>query len=247
MKNRFIITFLVTFLVLAFLASCVSKKKYNDAAKQIENKINEKSVLEEVLNKLAVENDSLGRLVILLDSMYRSELLKMQNNVAVNGKKEERSVKFKVKQKMISGKDEYNKKAIFIYNFISYISWPNDPKAESFSIGIVGESPLKAPLQGYVYGKSVNKLPISVETYQPNKNYHILFFSEMGQSSFNKIKKALVNKPVLYITENTLLENIGSHITLFVDGNKVKYSVNKAAMERTKFKVSDAFYTLSSD
>jgi hypothetical protein len=233
----------ISFLSLVFFA-CVSKKKYNEAKQQAEDKVSEKAVLEEVLNKLAVENDSLNRMVLELDSLYRYE--KDRNNLASNNpRKEERGLKLKLNKKNISGKDEYNKKAVFIYNFLSYVHWPPDPKAETFNIGIVGDSPIKAPLTGYVYSKSVNKLPIVVESYQPNKVYQILFFSHMGSANFNKIRKQMGNNPVLYITENTLLENIGSHVSLYVDGNKVKYSVNKGAIEKSRLKVSEDFYTLS--
>jgi hypothetical protein len=233
----------ISLLSVVFFA-CVSKKKYNEARKQTDEKAEEKAVLEEVLNKLAVENDSLRTWLWELDSLYRSE--KERNSLASNNpKKEERGLKSKLNKKNISGKDEYNKKAVFIYNFLSYVHWPPDPKTETFNIGIVGDSPIKAPLTGYVYSKSVNKLPIVVETYQPNKVYQILFFSHMGSANFNKIRKQMGNNAVLYITENTLLENIGSHVSLYVDGNKVKYSVNKGALEKSKLKVSEDFYTLS--
>jgi hypothetical protein len=234
---------LICCVLTAGLFSCVPKKKLSEAQKLADEKSAEKAVLEEVLNKLAVENDSLNKLVIELDSLYRTE--RDRNTSVVSSKKEERGMKLKTSKRNISGKDEYNKKAIFIYNFISYIHWPMDAKAESFNIGIVGDSPIKGPLAGYVYSKSVNKLPIVVETYLPGKNYQILFFSQMGSANFNRIRKQLGNAAVLYITENTLLENIGSHVSLYVDGNKVKYSVNKGALEKSKLKVSDSFYTLS--
>jgi hypothetical protein len=227
------------------LSSCVTRKKYNDMA---EEKTSEKAVLEEVLNKLAVENDSLTRLIYELDSLYRYE--KGKSNIAyntsnTNGKNTERGLKVKPKRGNISGKEEYEKKAIFVYNFLSYIFWPSDPKIESFNIGIVGESPIRQALAANVYGKSVNKLPIVVENYVAGKNYKILFFTEAGQSQFNKIKKQVGSDVVLFVTENSLLENIGSHISLYVDGNKVKFTANRKSLEKSKLKVSNTFYSLS--
>lgn len=221
------------------LSSCVSKKKYMQMQ---DEKAAEKNVLEDVLNKLAVENDSLTKLIYSLDSLYRSE--RDKNNLASN-KGTDRSFKVKPRRSLISGKEEYDKKAIFLYNFLSYIFWPPDPKAVNFNIGIVGESPIKQALVAQVYGKSVNKQPISVETYNPNNTYKILFFTEAGQSQFNRIKKLCTDKTVLFITENTLLENIGSHISLYVDGTKIRFTANKSAIEKTKLKVSSTFYGLS--
>jgi hypothetical protein len=235
MKNSFIIFFGAVL----FLGSCVSKKKYTEMQNE---KTAEKNVLEEVLNKLAVENDSLTKLIYSLDSLYRSE--RDKNNLASN-KGLDRSFKVKPRRSLISGKEEYDKKAIFLYNFLSYIFWPPGPKVESFSIGIVGESPIKQALTAQVYGKTVNKLPIMVENYVPGSTYNILFFTEAGQSQFNRIKKLCGDKAVLFITENTLLENIGSHISLYVDGTKIRFTANKTAINKTKLKVSNSFYSLA--
>ena len=232
---------LLIFCALMILSSCVSKKKYLDMQNE---KAAEKNVLEEVLNKLAVENDSLTKLIYSLDSLYRIE--RDKNSIASNNKGGERSFKVKPKRNnLLSGKEEYDKKAIFLYNFLSYIFWPPDPKAETFNIGIVGESPIKQALIAQVYGKSVNKQSITVETFTPGNIYKILFFTEAGQSQFNRIKKLCVDKNVLFISENTLLENIGSHISLYVDGTKIRFTVNKPALEKTKLKVSNSFYNLS--
>lgn len=233
-------------LALILLNSCVSKKKYNEVSKTVEEKTSEKAVLEEVLNKLAVENDSLKRLIYELDSMYRVEKEKSSIAYNTNGKNSsDRSLKVKPKRSNMSGKEEYEKKAIFIYNFLSYIFWPSDPKSETFNIGIVGESPIKQALTANVYGKSVNKLPIVVENYTAGKDYKILFFTEAGQGQFNKIKKQVANSVVLFVTENSLLESIGSHISLYVDGNKVRFTANRKALEKSKLKVSNTFYSLS--
>jgi hypothetical protein len=212
-----------------------------------QEKNSEKEVLENVLNKLAMENDSLTRLIYELDSLYRTEKEKSSVAYNTNGKTTggDRSLKVKPKRGNISGKEEYEKKAIFVYNFLSYIFWPADSKTETFNIGIVGESPIKQALSANVYGKTVNKLPIVVENYTPGNSYKILFFTEAGQAQFNKIKKQVANSVVLFVTENSLLENIGSHISLYVDGNKVRFTANRKALEKSKLKVSNTFYSLS--
>ncbi len=223
-----------------FFASCVTKKKYNEAKEQAST---EKAVIENILNRLAVENDSLTNLVELLDSLYNVE--KRKGLSLANNKNVDRSLKFKVKPKLISEKEEYDTKAVFIYNFISYIFWPPENLTESFNIGIVGDSPIKTYLLSRSGERNVNNYPIVIETYNPKKSYHILFFSKSGEGNFMKIKKTVNPKTVLLITENVLFENIGSHITLLVDGKKIKFSANKPEIEKTKLKVNSSFYRLS--
>ncbi len=230
-------------LIVTVFTSCVSTKKYNTMKELAQNKSQEKDDLEAVLNKLVMENDSLKRWLAESDSLYRLE--KEKNAMLAGSKSDSRGLKIKSKPKLISSKEEYEKKALFIYSFISYIAWPTDKIKESFNIGLVGESPIKSALINYVAGKQVNKMPIKVEDYKPDGNYQILFFSENGISNFSKIKKQLSKQTVLLVTENSLLENIGSHVSLFLDGTKVKYSANKNALNKSKLKVSTSFYSLS--
>lgn len=236
--------FRFAYILISFLAftSCVSKKKYKTMSDLAQTKSTEKDALEDVLNKLVVENDSLKKWLIEIDSLYRIEREKNNSLVAKN---EGRGLKLKVKPKLVSTKEEYDKKALFIYSFTSYVMWPIEQLSESFNIGLVGESPIKASLTNYVAGKQVNKLPIKVENYQPGNRYQILFFSESGIASFNKIKKQVAKQTVLLVTENNILENIGSHVSLFLDGTKVKFSANKSTLGKSKLKVSNSFYTLS--
>lgn len=206
-----------------------------------DTKASEKASLEDILNKLLVENDSLKQEIVKLEDLNRTWREK-SGGLATSG--ESRGLNLKGKPSLLSGKEEYNKKALFLYSFISYIVWPDD-NSVSFNIGIVGESPIKEPLIGYVYSKNVNKLPIAVETYQPGKKYKILFFSEAGQAQFTKVKKQMTGQTVLLITENFNLEKLGSHISLYVDAAKIKFTANKGAIEKTKLKVNNSFYNLS--
>lgn len=235
------IILLISIAALMGFTSCVSKKKYHEAISASEARNEEKIALEEVLNKLVTENDSLKKRVIELEELNRIE---REKSLVMNGKKEDRGLNLKTKTPLISGKEEYDKKAIFLCSFLSYISWPDD-KSESFNIGIVGESPIKNPLAGCAYGKTVNKLPVVVEAYVPGKKYKIVFFSEAGQTQFTKVKKQLSEQAVLYITENSLLEKIGSHISVFLDGAKVKFTANKTALSKSGLKVSNSLYSLA--
>ena len=230
-----------------FFTSCVSKKKLNEANQKAETKASEKAVLEEVLNKLAVENDSLTQLVLYMDSLYRSEREKTSNSFALT-RGGEKINKLKKQKSQITEKEEYKNKAIFVISFLADIYWP-ETTTETFNIGIVGNSPIFEQLTMFSEGKTVHKHSIKIESYAMDKSYHVLFFSEGGLASFNKIKKqaALLNSPVLMITENVLIENIGSHITLFVDGTKVKYHANKKLLDQTKLKVSPSFYNFASN
>ncbi len=213
------------------LFSCVSKKKYASSIEQNRVLTEEKTSLEDLLNKIAMENDSLKQENDLLDSLIRVE----RDKNAFVSKKD--YVKPKAKKSSLSKNDEADKKALFIYNFTSYVSWPKF-NADKFLIGIVGNTGVKGMLENYTKGKSFAKAPIEVQSYKAGVNYQMIFVSAAGANDFAKIKKENAGKTVLLITENTLYNKIGGHIGFFVDGDKVNFLVNKEGIEKAGMNVS---------
>ena len=144
-------------LVVLLATGCVSTQKYSTLKKQHEQTLNEKTGVEEVLNKLAVENDSLKKQNNFLDSMYRAEHEKI---IALNSKNYSPAPPIKGKVSAMPKNIEYDKKALYIYNMPNYIFWPRTVKADKFLIGIVGESAMNAALAANVYGKKIHELQI---------------------------------------------------------------------------------------
>ena len=50
--------------------------------------------------------------------------------------------------------NEYQVKAMFIFNFTKYVEWPEEKEANVFTIGILGESEITEPLIGLQCRKS---------------------------------------------------------------------------------------------
>lgn len=238
MKNNLLY---ISFFLL--LASCVPKGKYNKLKQTHEQSLNEKVDLETVLNKMSVENDSLKKRVATLDSILLAARLK--NGTTVSSPSLTADVSAKTKT-TISKAVEYDTKALYIYNIPNYVFWPTTIKTNKFLIGIVGDSKLNAALASYMYGKNIHRLPVIVEPYTPanGKFYHMLFISDGKEKEFAKVKKELQNQPVLFIIENQGLERIGAHISVYAEGDKVKFKVNKKAIEKSGLNVSESLIKL---
>jgi hypothetical protein len=224
-------------MILLFV-SCVSKKKYNVAQQRQEQLMTEKMDLEALLGKLSVENDSLKKRVTWLDSVFIAER-KKANSIPTETPKANKPGGNRVV--------ESDKKALYIYNIPNYVFWPQSVKTDKFLIGIIGDSKLNAALANYMYGKSIHQLPAIVEPYVPaaGKFYHMVFIAESKQKDFHRIKKELKNQPVLLIVENRYLENEGAHVSIYAEGDKVKFSVNKKHIEKVGLNVSESLIKLS--
>lgn len=238
--------YLSILLVFSFLTGCVSKKKYTALKNRYDQNLNDKSGLEDVLNKVAVENDSLRKQNDLLDSLFRSE---REKNLAAGSMKSAAATYSKTKAPAVSKTVEYEKKAIYFYNLPNYIYWPKTVKADKFLIGIYGESNMNAALAANVYGKKIKDLPGIVEPYSPapGKFYHMVFVAESKQQEFNRIRKELGGQPVLLVSENPYFDKAGAHVCFYLEGDKVKFKVNKKAIEKSGLNVSEQLIKLSGD
>lgn len=233
--------YILFILVFAMLfCSCVSKKKFDSVKYNYTKVSEEKYSLEEMLGKLAMENDSLKKENILIDSLYRNE---REKNLLATNKKENKDYKGK-KKNTLTKAQEYDKKALFMYNFTSYISW-TAKKTPKFTIGIVGDSPITFYLTAYTKGKTQGGVPIVVEPYKAGFSYQIVFISALGMKDFSKVKKDLEGKQTLLVSDNVILDKIGSHISFDVEGDKVNFNVNKPLIEGAGMKVSSKLVTFS--
>jgi hypothetical protein len=223
------------------LASCVSKSKYNKLKQTHEQSLNDKVDLETVLSKVSVENDSLKRRIAMLDSLL--PLVRSKSVAANPASGGEVASKPKT---TLSKTVEYDTKALYVYNIPNYIFWPTSIKATRFLIGVIGDSKLNGALAGYMYGKNIHRMPVVVEPYvpAPGKFYHMLFIAESKEKDFTKIKKDLQNQPVLLLVENQNLEKLGAHISIYAEGDKIKFRVNKKQIEKSGLNVSESLIKL---
>jgi YfiR/HmsC-like len=79
---------------------------------------------------------------------------------------------------------EFQVKAAYLFNFLKFMEWPDDPGADpraKWIIGFVGDTPVSDELERLVEGKSVLGRDLQVRKFQPADNLsacNILFISE---------------------------------------------------------------------
>jgi len=190
---------------------------------------------------MSVENDSLKNQVILLDSLLRLA------NIKKNTPNHAATTVAKTKTSSISKTQEYDTKALYIYSITKYVFWPSFVKENSFLIGTIGESKLNTALASYIYGKKIHGLPVTVEPYNPasKKFYHVIVVVENKQTEFYKTNKKLQGQPVLVIEENQFLSKGGAHVSIYPDGDKIKFTINEKQIQKTGLNVSDMLIKLS--
>jgi hypothetical protein len=140
--------------------------------------------------------------------------------------------------------EEYQVKAVFLYNFSRFIDWPESsfPTPNSpFVIGILGEDPFGNYLEETVRGEAVGTHVMTIHHFQnisDIENCHILFISYKDPDKIRKALDALAGKNILTVNENTNFAKMGGMIQFYDELSKIKLMINESAIKDTQIQIS---------
>ena len=102
---------------------------------------------------------------------------------------------------------EYQVKAGFIFNFLKFVSWPEEIKSNSTSwqIGVMADPAVIRLIRKTLAGKSVEGRPVEITRFQPEmelEGYHVVFISDSFSKSYAQFAKELAESPVLVVGES---------------------------------------------
>lgn len=147
--------------------------------------------------------------------------------------------------------DEYPVKAVFLYNFTKFISWPAEPDASTnsaFVIGIVGEDPFGPILDDAVRDELVQHRPIVVRRFPTQESIgkcHLLFIARSEKDRLGAVLERARNQTVLTVADTPEAAQQGVMINLsFLQGG-VKMEINQDAIESAGLQVSAKLLSLA--
>lgn len=138
---------------------------------------------------------------------------------------------------------EYDIKAVYLYNFLLFISWP-DTDSQDIVIGIVGHD---------LFGKAFEKVEGSFVTgsrkrllikrfgrYRDQEDLsacHILFISRSEKENFETITGAVKNRPVLTVGDSPEFLARGGMINFVVINEKVRWELSRMRIKAAGLKL----------
>ncbi len=149
--------------------------------------------------------------------------------------------------------NEYQVKAVFLYNFTKFVEWP----AASFSgpaapivIGIVGRDPFEDKLIDTTRGERVNGREIVIRQFGPRdpiRGCHILF---IGLTDRRKVADVLtqvqgLGRSVLTVSDADDFAVAGGVIGMTKDDFRVGLEINLQAAEHASLKISSRLLSLA--
>jgi hypothetical protein len=135
-------------------------------------------------------------------------------------------------------------KAMFIYNFIKYVEWPEGTNGSNFLITIIGDSPIKTELESIAGLKKVGTATLEIK--------RVKSIAEIGDSQIIYIpsaKKKLLpevvtkshGKPILIVSD----EASGDFGINFIEmDGKLKFQIAKSRIESHSLRVNSSLLSL---
>lgn len=146
-------------------------------------------------------------------------------------------------------------KAVYLHKFVKYVSWPEEPPSEAFLVGVVGEDTLVDPLQGIAAIESAENLPMVVipfaqvpeegsSEWEELARCQILFL-DVDPDQLDGILALLGDRPVLTVADREDFAARGVGINFFVAEGRLRFEVNRDAVERAGITISSQLLNLA--
>ncbi len=145
---------------------------------------------------------------------------------------------------------EYDIKAAFLYNFITFTDWPADAFGDANSpyvIGVLGKDPFGAVLDQIVNGEKIKSRPLVVRRFKSIADIHhchILFICASEEYRLPEILRWLRGQPVLTVADLPGFAEAGGEIG-FIAGTRVTLLMNPAAIQSAHLVVSSKLLRLA--
>jgi YfiR/HmsC-like len=130
---------------------------------------------------------------------------------------------------------EYQVKAVFLFHFAQFVSWPAGAFADSAAplvIGILGQDPFGAFLDETVRGEAIEGHPLVVRRFDRVEEIagcHILFVSRDVMPQMPAILQALTGRNVLTVSDVPGFASQGGMIRFVTDRNRIRLRINLEA------------------
>lgn len=145
-----------------------------------------------------------------------------------------------------SQQDEYQLKAAFIFHFAQLVEWPGE--GSNLVLCTLGDDPFHGELDDTVRGKQIGSRMLQVRHVRQLSEVHrcqLLFISKAEVRRIPAVLSELQHSPVLTVGETDGFLNAGGIIRFCLEGNKLRFEVNRSAAETAGLKVSSRLLVLA--
>ena len=130
--------------------------------------------------------------------------------------------------------------ALYLLNFSRNLDW----NQIDVTIGVLGNSKTYGELESLVVkypNISLRKMALG----ESLSNCQMIFLPTSQNRNFDSVQQTIGSSPIVLVTEDSGLAEKGAEISFFMDGNKLKFSINKEALDASGVKVNDKLLSIA--
>jgi hypothetical protein len=138
--------------------------------------------------------------------------------------------------------------AVFIYNFLRHVNWPESATGDKFVIGVLGNSDTYDQLVGFTKDRKIGTKTIVVlklKTIEESSQCQLVFVPASKKSKISEIKSYIGSKPCLIVSESSGTTSSGSVIEFVVDNNRLKFHIDEANARQQHLTISRALLDMA--
>lgn len=131
-------------------------------------------------------------------------------------------------------------RASVIEKIAGFIQWP-DSNQGPMNLCVYANTSLLPALETYYASSDTDNNPIKLFTAKNFKSFsecHILYLGVGENARLEDILQTIASQPVLIITEKRDDVSRGAHVDFFVEDNRLRLEVNRAALSKNNLKAS---------
>jgi YfiR/HmsC-like len=154
-----------------------------------------------------------------------------------------------------SSVNEDTLKAVYTYHFGKFTDWPANRTAARnahFNLCILGTNPFGRGALESIEGKPVKARPLHTEIFDSGllsqealQACDILYISYSEKHRVNKIIAEIEGLPVLTVSDIEGFSHLGGMITLVTIEQKIRFQINRLALERAGLTISSKILELA--
>ncbi|MDR3387867.1 MAG: YfiR family protein [Rudaea sp.] len=139
---------------------------------------------------------------------------------------------------------EYQVKAVFLFNFTQFVDWPSDSAADAvnpITICVLGQDPFGTYLDEAVRGEKVDKRPLLVRRFQHTEDVEacqILFISQSESGRLDEIIRDLKHRSMLTVSDASGFGEHGGMVGFVTENNRIRLRINVQAARAAQLTIS---------
>ncbi len=140
--------------------------------------------------------------------------------------------------------NEYQLKAVFLFNFAQFVQWPENAFANADTpivIGVLGGDPFGPILDETVRGERIGGRPLVIQRYRRVEEIglcHILFINGSESAQLEKILSALSGRSILTVSDADRAARRGVMVRFVTEKKRVRLRINLDAAKLAGLTIS---------